>query len=362
MISEREAAKYPFLREAVGLVDVINLSLEDLSDPSHAKVLDRAEERVSQAILKGKADSALGDPPTELLAFPVANMFINVLAEDFLDRRYALSEAVRVNGLLTSESDERIAKMARTEFSWTLRRVRESIDGRMYGFEVHFEDYLRNASSFREPKWKLVNRLMRGGYVLLTKPEVVRLLQEEVQRRVYGFVSRHTKLRMPDLLQARVDAISKLLDENRSKFSASDLPSEVIMEALPPCIARAFEGLMTGRRAAHMERFALTSFLIHAGMEIDDIVKLFVSVTDFDEAFTRYQIEHIAGLRGGRTRYTPPTCSTLRTHGVCINPDRLCQYVKHPLSYYRIKVRDFQEQQVEEETQPSEGEGKTSEE
>ena len=110
-----------------------------------------------------------------------------------------------------------------------------------------------------------------------------------------------------------------------------------------------------------MERFALTSFLIHAGMEIDDIVKLFVSVTDFDEAFTRYQIEHIAGLRGGRTRYTPPTCSTLRTHGVCIKPDRLCQYVKHPLSYYRIKVRDFQEQQVEEETQASEGEDKTSE-
>ena len=193
------------------------------------------------------------------------------------------------------------------------------------------------------------------------KPSLVGTIQEEVQRRVYGFVSRHTKLRMPELLQARVDAISKLLDENRSKFSASDLPSEVIMEALPPCIARAFEGLMTGRRAAHMERFALTSFLIHAGMETDDIVKLFVSVTDFDETFTRYQIEHIAGLRGGRTRYTPPTCSTLSTHGVCINPDLLCQYVKHPLSYYRIKVRDFQEQQVEEETQASEGEGKTSE-
>ena len=362
MISEREAAKYPFLRESVGLVDVINLSLEDLSDPSHSKVLNRAEERVSQAILKGSADSALGDPITELLSFPVANMFINVLAEDFLDRRYALSEAVRMNGLLAAESDDRIAKMARTQFKWTLRLVRESIDGRMYGFEVHFKDYLRNASSFREPKWKLVNRLMRNGYVLLTKPEAVRLLQEEVQRRVYGFVSRRVRLNLPEPLQERVNSIAKLLDENRSKLTGGDLPSDVIMEALPPCIARAFEGLMSGRRAAHMERFALTSFLIHAGMEIDDIVKLFVSVTDFDESFTRYQIEHIAGLRGSRTRYTPPTCSTLRTHGVCINPDRLCQYVKHPLGYYRIKVRDFQEQEVEEESKDTAGEGPNSEE
>jgi DNA primase large subunit len=362
LISEREAAKYPFLKEAISLVDILNLSLEDLSDPNHSNILERAEERVSQAILKGSADSALGDPITELLSFPVANMFINVLAEDFLDRRYALSEALRVSGLLADESDDRIAKMARTEFKWILRRVRESIDGRMYGFEVHFEDYLRNASSFREPKWKLVNRLMRDGYVLLTKPEAVRLLQEEVRRKVFGFVSRHTKLSLPELLKTRIDTISKLLDENRSKLTSSDLPSKVIIDVLPPCIARAFKGLMTGRRAAHMERFALTSFLIHAGMEIDDIVKLFVSVTDFDETFTRYQIEHIAGLRGSRTKYTPPTCSTLRTHGVCINPDRLCQYVKHPLGYYRIKVRDFQEQKVEEETKTSEVEGQNSEE
>jgi DNA primase large subunit len=76
-------------------------------------------------------------------------------------------------------------------------------------------------------------------------------------------------------------------------------------------------------------------------------VKVFVSVTDFDEEFTRYQIEHIAGLRGSRTRYTPPTCSTLRTHGVCVNPDRICGRIKHPLSYYRRKIWMFQRQEEE---------------
>ncbi len=48
MISEREAAKYPFLNDAVTLVEAIGLTLEDLMDPGHAKVLDRAERRVAR--------------------------------------------------------------------------------------------------------------------------------------------------------------------------------------------------------------------------------------------------------------------------------------------------------------------------
>lgn len=344
MISEREAAKYPFLREAVGLVDVLGLTVDDLADSNYSKVLDRAENRVLDAILKGESEAALGDSLTELLAFPVANMFVTVIGDDFLDRRYALSEAVRANSLLLEESDARIAKMARVDFDWGLRLVSERLDGRLYGFELYFSDYLRNAAAFREPKWKLVNRLLRGGYVLLTKPEVARLLQEEVQRRIYNLFSKQVKLRLPDPLRARVDRLAKIFEENRSLITGGELPKEALVDAFPPCMRHAFEGLMAGRRASHMERFALTSFLINAGMDIDDIMELFISVTDFDEQFTRYQIEHIAGLRGSRTKYTPPTCSTLRTHGICHNPDRLCKRVNHPLNYYRIKIREHEEE------------------
>jgi len=347
LISEREASKYPFLNDAVTLVETLGLTLDDLSDPGYERVANRAEERVSQAILNGESTADLGDSITELLSFPVANVFIATMGEDFLFRRYALSEAMRAQGLLREEAVERLAKIARLEFGWDLRLVDKSLDGRLYAYEVHFKDYLRNAPRFREPEWKMVNRLVKGGYILLTKREVSRLLQEEIQERIGSLVSRRSRMKLPEPLQERKDRLQKLLDENRSRLTGGDLPSEFLMEAFPPCIKHAFEGLMAGRRAAHMERFALTSFLINAGMEIDEIVKLFVSVTDFDESFTRYQIEHIAGLRGSRTKYTPPTCSTLKTHGVCHNPDRLCDRIKHPLSYYRIKVRDQMSQRKE---------------
>lgn len=342
MISEREAAKYPFLKDAVTLVDTLKLNIEDLIDPGYERVLDRAKNRVTQAIINGEASAELGDTLVELLSFPVANMFVTTLREEFLFRRYALAEAIRAQELLLTESDIRMTKIARLEFGWDLKLIGELIDGIYYKFELHFKDYLRNAAAFREPKWKLVNRMLRNGYVSITKPEASRLLQEEIYSQILDQVSKRRRLELPESIRARVNSLRKTLEENRSRLSRGELPSELILEALPPCIKHAYEGLKTGKRLSHMERFALTSFLINAGMNIEDIVELFVSVTDFDEEFTRYQIEHIAGLRGGRTRYTPPTCSTLRTHGVCYNPDSLCEHVKHPLSYYRIKVRDHQ--------------------
>ncbi len=351
MISEREAAKYPFLNDSVKLVDTLSLTLEDLTDPGYARVLDRAEKRVSQALIVGEATAELGDVLSELLSFPVANMFVTAIGEDFLNRRYAMAEAVRAQELLKEESDARLAKIARLEFHWELKLIEELMDGIYHKFELHFKDFLRNAAAFREPKWKLVNRMMRNGYVSMTKTEACRLLQEEIQRQIIGQVSRHRRLSLPEPLQARIDNLRKILDENRSRLTGGELPVELLMEGFPPCIKHAFEGLIAGRRAGHMERFALTSFLINAGMEVEDIVKLFVSITDFDEGFTRYQIEHIAGLRGGRTKYTPPTCSTLRTHSVCYNPDRLCEHVKHPLNYYRIKVRDHQREQEAEQAE-----------
>jgi DNA primase large subunit len=72
---------------------------------------------------------------------------------------------------------------------------------------------------------------------------------------------------------------------------------------------------------------------------VEDVVNFFRSVSDFDERMTRYQVEHIAGVRGSRTKYIPPRCDTLRTHGICHIPDEICKSVRHPLAYYRKKSK-----------------------
>jgi len=83
----------------------------------------------------------------------------------------------------------------------------------------------------------------------------------------------------------------------------------------------------------------LTSFLVNIGMTSENVNELFKTFSDYNEKLTRYQIEHIAGERGSATRYTPPQCSLLQTHGVCKNRDDLCRRIYHPLAYYKRKQK-----------------------
>jgi DNA primase large subunit len=116
------------------------------------------------------------------------------------------------------------------------------------------------------------------------------------------------------------------------------MPERVVMEAFPPCIKRVYERVAGGRPASHIGRFALTSFLLNIGMSEEDIFKFFRSVSDFNERMTRYQVEHIAGTRGSGTRYAPPNCATLRTHGICISSESECKGAVNPLICYKKKL------------------------
>jgi DNA primase large subunit len=360
MLAEREAAKYPFLRAGLNLLEGLDLQLDELAGPAYSKVVDRAKERVVEAILDGEGSSHFVDPQTELLSYPIAVMFVTLVSEQFLNRRFSLSEAVRAYSLLQREDDDRILDIALNEFEWDIREDPENIDGEVMNLKLSFSDYLRLAAGFHEPKWKLVNRKMEAGFVALTNKEAARLMQVEVEKWVNERVATPSNFPLPLSLQTRLDEIKQVFEENRSKLGGSALPDEVINEAFPPCINYCLEGLMAGRRASHMERFALTSFLVNIGMPVDQMVSFYTDVTDFDESMTRYQIEHIAGLKGNRKKYTPPTCNTLRTHRVCRNPDRICERINHPLSYYRRKIWMMQRRAEEETVRQAEKESETS--
>ena len=130
MLSEREAAKYPFNEAGVKLVEGLNLQIDDLSDQSYTKVVERATERVTEAIIHGEVSARLADPVTEIISYPVSAMFVTIIGEQFLTRRFALAEAVRAYNLLQNEPDEKIIDIAVNEFDWEIIKSPEIIDGR----------------------------------------------------------------------------------------------------------------------------------------------------------------------------------------------------------------------------------------
>jgi DNA primase large subunit len=189
----------------------------------------------------------------------------------------------------------------------------------------------------RAPKWKLVNRDLKEGYVTVTKEELIRLMEEMVRDRVQKGLPLDIKEDTCQKLTSYINPIKAELEKLKSA-SRVDL-GKVTESAFPPCIKKMLEQVASNANLAHSARFALVSFLIQINMSVDQIVGLFNTSPDFDQEKTRYQVEHIAGASG--TKYKPPSCATMATYGNCPGEDELCRRIRHPLSYYERRIRQI---------------------
>jgi len=343
-LSKREIAKYPFTKAAAQYVKDLNLKIEDLASPDYLRVIDRSKQRIEEALIykivswPGETEE-VGKYDVEILSFPASIIIVTSINDEFLKRRFALAEANRVNELLFKEENEKIINILKSSFDWYVRTVKPTEEW-PYDFSIYFVDYLKNSTAFADVKWKLVNReINREGRIFLHKNELVRLITEEVRKHVYKRVKSDIQVKLPPSLVQKTNRIEQILDEKIRRFKKFDAPKVIVQSAYPPCIDRLYSDLMSKRHIPHLGRFTLTSFLLNIGGKTENIVALYTSATDFEERLTKYQVEHIAGKRGGSTKYKPPNCNTLKTYGLCPGGDAICKVIRNPLTYYQKKLR-----------------------
>ena len=334
--TKNDLAKYPFLKAAIAYMETPDLKIKDLTSPDLEEILKRAEERVEEAVLYARVTRKLRKEEIEISSYPVAIILATATGSNFIKKRYALAEAKQVSEDLKYENREKILEFAKN-FGWKLELNEDSEVP--YEFVLSFANYLRNTTHLRGKKWKLVNRLLSGGNVYLTRTETARLLSEEVREHIERRFETKELPRFPLKIVEAAEKIKQLAVEKIGKAEMQGFPKTIVKAAFPPCIRTLYQAFSSGRHLSHIGRFTLTSFLINIGMSPDNVIELFKNFSDFNKRMTRYQVEHIAGERGSRTRYTPPRCETLQTHGVCINPDELCKKVRHPLAYYRNRAK-----------------------
>ena len=338
MLTRADLAKYPFLSEASEYVRELGLSIDELSTPEFSPVMDRAEKRLEEALSKGRVSGDVANENAEILSFPVSNLILSILGEERARRRFALAEAKRAYELLRLESPEKIEYIAATTFAWKVKRLDLKLGKRLYDFALSLPDFLHNSIHLREPRWNLPNRVLDHGFVYLTRDEAARLMEEEVRTKILERSGRAPD-EVPKLFVSRVERARGLVIKWLGVQTKYELPKVPLPEAMPPCVRHLIDSLDEGKNVQHMGRFTLASFLLNIGTGEEDVVKLFKPATDFSERMTRYQVEHIGGKRGGRTKYTCPMCTTLKTHGVCYKPDEICDTIRNPLSYYKSKSR-----------------------
>ena len=329
-----DLAKYPFLNEAGEYIRQSGFSWEELARSDMASIIERASERVETGAT-GSVFENLERYETEILTFLVSLIIVKSIGLEPVFRKFALAEARRAEKFLTEDLKKQNDLQKRSLFSKIfedLFRLKIGIaeeDKRL--FKVRVSDYLSRSSHFHEQEWKLVNRLVSAGNVYLDADETVRLIRNELSVMIYERVRGMTLPTLPEAMQSRAEILrAKLLPRFEYRpISVSDFP---------PCIKHALEVMGKGENLPHSARVMLATYMLAIGKPTDEIVGMFENAPDFNQKITRYQVEHLAGLKGSRTKYSVPSCEKLLNENLCFATEQ-CAGVINPVQFGRRQVR-----------------------
>ncbi len=323
-----DLAKYTFLPEAGNYFRTLGIAISDLAGPDFKRVVNRAEERVLEAIRSGKvSDKTTENREIEIMSFPVSLMFVKSTKLDHLMERYAKAEAARAESFLMLEKrGEIIEELFQDVLNMELEHTKIPD---FPSFKINLLDYLRRSAQFRRPEWKLVNRTVDGGKVYVSRADLIRLIQAEISHLIMERLRAVNAAKLPQDLDLIVKKLTVMAPPPRNNFISININPE----NYPPCVVEALGRLGRSENVPHYGRFLMATYLLAAGKTIDQIMELFPKSPDFKKSVTKYQIEHIAGLKGGRTKYSVPLCKTLQTHSFCFKDPVKCYEISSPLQY-----------------------------
>jgi len=335
-------AKYPFTKGAREYVQSKGVSLlRILTSGGYEQALERAVERVREAVsshcVSGKS---VAKSVFEIYSYPVARVIVSLLGEEGIIKYYARAEAKRMSQYLKDEEDKHQVVL------WILKELGVDFSSGDEGeVLIPIPQYLAIAPSHDD--YKLVNQVLgkgitKGNVIIRDDNALIDIAENAFRLKIEEELPLNVDEETRDLMMPYMQEISQSIYQ--AWVRPVEEKGEVILEAIPPCMHALLDAIQQGGEITHQGRFALTSFLCAIGLNTKQIIELYSRRPDFRYDLTKYQVEHISGNISS-TRYTPPECSTMRTYGLCTNMDMLCQreWMKHPLIYYRVKKRDFEE-------------------
>lgn len=345
-------ARYPYFEAARRAVRAADVSPPTLVS-SDAPAVERGLDRVERALVEGTVaaeEPGRWSPRDELLSYPVARILVSLLDVPAAVEKYAEAEAATAHERFAADfeagaSDLRSVEDRTVDLDEFLREfgldddVTDAGDGdrRSERFRVAVGAYLRLADPTWGNRWRLVNRELADGAVLVELAELHRLLREAVRRRVAEGLPFEVRDSpggedLATALEAEVSDLRDLLEE-RGPTRNVDV---VVPGLFPPCmralLTRAREG--DGEDLPAHSRFALMSFLVGLGMDRTEVAAL----TDIGDERIEYAVTVLED--GDGTQYPPPSCSTMAAYGDCVNKDDRCETISHPTAYYADAVAD----------------------
>jgi len=336
--STKELSHFPFLKKAQDHIKTRFSSLDSLlKDPKGEALISRAIERIKEVISPKKifAPEISDSVDDEIAAYALARIIVSCVNDKQLIDRLTRYEAERVYYFLVNEEEwNQNYKLEDTGYSRLCITLANELGIQITQDRMPLTDYVELVSPLHEDRFKLVNRRVARGFVEIKKEERYELLRERTRLIMRHDLPHKVPSSLCEQLAPKVASIKKVYQEQMlQQFGAID------ESAFPPCIQALVLALTAGTNLSHAGRFTLTTFIHSVGMNVTEIAQMYARSPDFDPEKTMYQVEHITGRGGSGTEYTAPACAAMKTTGLCVNRDKICEYVNHPLNYYRQKKK-----------------------
>lgn len=327
------AVKYPFDKRSIELLVDLEISLEEiLSDTSF---LEEAKKKLKIILEEGRIPPIVSrNPYRSFVIFYLQILIVKATEKSFVERRFIDAYSKFSSLFLLKENEKNIEELAK---NLGIHVKLHKIDGENY-YGVPFYDFLKLTRKLSDRFWKMYYFPIDKGLILLNKRNFVRLLQEAVKIRLFEilFSVKVTPKEIYSIAQDLIEEVKDMIPKNDAQLKRDFVTRDRVL--YPPCIKYLLTNIDKG--LGHSERFTLVTFLSTMGYKKEEIIQVFNVTPDFNEKMTKYQVEHILGLRGGKTRYYVPSCRKIVSYGFC-KADVICRKysVIHPLKYVFLKKR-----------------------
>jgi len=334
-------ARYPFLESAREAVEAASVDLEELVRQESSAVVERAQERVETALSSGTIGEPARQPRVELLSYPVARVLVSLLDEPMAVGTYADAEAATARERFTDDLDDdglRSTRDSRLTLSRLLAELDldDTLDVTDDQHRIDVGPYLQYAGDRDEERWRLVERALADGTVLLDEPELYTILETAIADRVAAGLP----LSVPESIVTALEPVVTDLEQLLSSHEVELAFETVVPELFPPCIAALVERARAGESLPSHSSFTLVSFLAGCALDADEIVEF--TREGLDRETVEYQLAHLRGDRG--VEYVPPSCAAMDAYGDCVNRDERCDRITHPAAYYERALDENDEQ------------------
>ncbi|RME79020.1 MAG: hypothetical protein D6769_03450 [Methanobacteriota archaeon] len=262
---------------------------------------EEAYARLARAVKDGDISISIideSDVEKAAMLFVAERTILASASNPYLTRRVAIAYAKAMHYMLKEQELEETARFLGIDFS-------KGNDSSNSVYLMHVSTYLKFMPKSQD--YKLFYVGLSDGYVELPKKKFFRLVEEAIK----------SKLEVqPRTDDKRATYYANMLKEHIPK------PKVTITGEKPPCIRSLLDDMARHENLSHYARWTLGVYLIKSGMPLENIVKLYSNLPDFDPKITTYQLKHI--MEKG---YSVPSCEKMQVYGLR-KPD--CPCLKDP--------------------------------